>query len=214
MGKRVQARALLFDMDGTLLDSSEVIEKIWRGWAAIYNVDAEELLSQAHGRRAIETVRRFAPSGIDAVKEADALNRQAAEETVGIVAISGAQSLLQELMPQEWAIVTSAQRALAERWLKMAKLPQPTIMICAEDVGASKPSPEGYILAGQLLKCELSDAFIFEDAEAGFVAAREAGATVIGVGVSTHLSHLADKWILDYQAVKIDRSHSLQIEFE
>jgi sugar-phosphatase len=102
----MQAKVLLFDMDGTLIDSSRVIENIWRSWAMRHGIDVEELLSQAHGRRAIETVRRFAPVGIDPVAEAETLNLQAAEEMDGIVAITGAQSLIQQLATHEWAIVT------------------------------------------------------------------------------------------------------------
>ena len=94
----LQAKALLFDMDGTLIDTSAVIERLWRTWAESYGVDTDVLLRQAHGRRAIDTIQRFGPSGIDHNAEAKNLNHLASLETNGIVAIPGAQTFLEQLI--------------------------------------------------------------------------------------------------------------------
>lgn len=201
----LQAKALLFDMDGTLIDTSAVIERLWRTWAESYGVDTDVLLRQAHGRRAIDTIQRFGPSGIDHNAEAKNLNHLASLETNGIVAIPGAQTFLEQLAPHEWAIVTSAQREIAKAWLSVAGLPKPEIMICAEDVCTSKPDPEGYLLAAKLLKCAPENAVVFEDSEAGLIAARAAGSKVIGIGVSHHLSYLADDWFPDFRAAIVKR---------
>jgi sugar-phosphatase len=186
-----------------------IIEAIWRRWASKHGIDVTALLSQAHGRRAIETVRLFAPSGLDPETEAAWLNQQAAQETTGIAAIKGAASLLSALEAHEWAIVTSAQRLLAEHWLTAAGLPQPTVIIAAEDVAHSKPNPGGYVLAAQHLGCPPSSAVVFEDAQAGLEAGRQAGAKVIGVGGSRHLSHLADAWISDFLQLGITKDSDI-----
>ena len=116
-GTDLPARALLFDMDGTLVNSTPVIVGLWRRWAARHGVDPEALLSASPGRRAIETVRMFAPPGMDVVAEAASLAKAAGEETEGLAPIPGASALLHSLPRGCWAVVTSAERVLAERWM-------------------------------------------------------------------------------------------------
>jgi sugar-phosphatase len=209
----MQAKALLFDMDGTLVDSSGIIETIWRRWANIHGLDIEALLRFAHGRRAIDTVRHFAPKGLDPIVEAQALVAQAASETDGIFAIKGAAGLLEQLHQHEWAVVTSAETALATRWLVAAGLPLPGVMICAQDVAQSKPDPEAYLLAMARLDCDAGHAVIFEDALAGLTAARATGARVTGVGPARSHTHLADIWIDDFEALTISRDDGLRLVF-
>jgi len=204
----MQGKVFLFDMDGTLISSHGVVEAIWRRWADRHQLDGEALLAKAHGRQAIETIRLFAPHGLDVEAEAAWVNQQAEQETPGIKPVEGALSLLTQLSPHEWALVTSARRQIAERWLRAAGLPRPVNFIAAEDVSKSKPDPEGYRLGVQCLGCSIRDAIVFEDAEAGLEAGRRAGAKVVGVGGAQHLSHLADAWITDFRQVQISRDPS------
>jgi sugar-phosphatase len=201
----MQGKVFLFDMDGTLINSHEVIEAIWRRWAGRHHLDSEALLAKSHGRQAIETIRLFAPAGVDVEAEAAWFGEQAVQETAGIRPVEGARSLLARLSPHEWALVTSAKRLLAERWLRAAGLPQPVNFIAAEDVARGKPDPEGYRLGARRLGCSIEEAIVFEDAEAGLEAGRRAGAKVVGVGGANHLSHLADAWIADFRQVQIAR---------
>ena len=132
-------------------------------------------------------------------------NQQAAKETRGIKPVPGAKAFLAQLRPDEWAIVTSAKRIIAEQWLAVAGMPQPETLIAAEDVSRSKPDLEGYRLAAQRLGCEASEAIVFEDAEAGLQAGRRAGAKVVGIGSAGHLFHLADTWISSFRQVDLLR---------
>ena len=191
----MQGQIFLFDMDGTLIDSNGVIEDIWHRWAGRHGLDGHAVLAKAHGRQAAETIRLFVPEGVDQAAETAWINEQAARETKGIKAAPGAKEFLAQLHATEWAIVTSAKRFIAEQWLAAASLPQPEVFIAAEDVLRSKPDPEGYRLAAQRLGREAKEAIVFEDAQAGLEAGRQAGAKVVGIGSANHLSHFADAWI-------------------
>jgi len=207
----MRGKVLLFDMDGTLIDSTELIEEIWHRWADRHGIDGNAVLAKSHGRQAGETVRLFAPEGIDHDMETAWFNEQAARGTARIKAVPGAREFLAGLAPHEWAIVTSGKRSLAAEWLAVAGLPQPAAFIAAEDVSRSKPDPEGYRAAARLLGCDASEAIVFEDAQAGMEAGRRAGARIVGIGPSDHLSHLAhlaDVWISDFREIEALRDAS------
>jgi mannitol-1-/sugar-/sorbitol-6-phosphatase len=174
--------AFLFDMDGTLLDSSRVIERVWRDWARRHGVDAEALLAVSHGVQCHDTMRRFGPPGLDVDAEADAFHATELADTEGVVAIAGAQAFVAALAPHLWAVVTSAPRELARVRLRAAGLPIPDILIAAEDVRRGKPDPEGFLKAAALLNVPIGDCLAFEDSPAGVAAAKAAGAHVAIVG--------------------------------
>ena len=172
---------VLFDMDGTLVDSRAVVERTWRNWAERHGLDAEAILAVSHGRRTEETVRRFAPARLDVELETENLVASEVADVRGIRAVSGAQELISSLSPRNWAVVTSASRALATRRMTAAGLPLPALMIAAEDVSSGKPDPEGYLLAAARLGAAAKDCLVFEDAPAGVEAARRAGCDVVAI---------------------------------
>jgi len=201
-GTDLPARALLFDMDGTLVNSTPVIVGLWRRWAARHGVDPEALLSASPGRRAIETVRMFAPAGMDVVAEAASLAKAAGEETEGLAPIPGASALLHSLPRGCWAVVTSAERVLAERWMLHAGLPLPDLLIAAEDVAAGKPDPAGFLRAAALLGCPPAEAVAFEDAPAGLVAGQAAGVRLIAIATTLPVAELEPyEWLPDFTQV-------------
>lgn len=173
--------ALLFDMDGTLIDSREAVARTWRHWAARHGFDFHALLSAAHGRRTRDTVKIFCPDDVDAEAEALELEQREEVDAEGIVPIKGAANLLRALPPDRWAIVTSAGRRLASHRLAAAGLPLPDVLVTAESVERGKPDPEGYALAAQLLGVDVKRCLVFEDAQAGIAAGRATGATVLAI---------------------------------
>ena len=177
--------AFLFDMDGTLIDSIAAAERIWEQWARKHGLDVAVVVKAMHGVRAIETIRRFGPPGIDVEAEAAALTQAEIDDLDGIVAIDGADRFLRSLPPDAWAIVTSAPRALALPRLRVAGLPVPRVLVTADDVARGKPAPDCFLAAAAALGFPIRDCLVWEDAPAGIEAAEAAGATVIVIG-ATH----------------------------
>ncbi|MDM4763533.1 HAD-IA family hydrolase [Galbitalea sp. SE-J8] len=178
----LSARALLFDMDGTLIDSTAAVERIWGVFADRFGLDVADILATSHGVRMVETVRQHAPEGTDAeavTRELGAIER---EDREGIVPLPGAVDFLAGLPRASVALVTSATRDLAEIRMAACGLPLPDAVVTADLVERGKPAPDPYLAAAELLGVEPADAIVLEDAEAGIRSGLAAGARVIVVG--------------------------------
>ncbi|MEJ5060018.1 MULTISPECIES: HAD-IA family hydrolase [unclassified Pseudomonas] len=178
-------RAFLLDMDGTILTSIAAAERVWATWAIRHGVDVETFLPTIHGARAIDTINRLALPGVDAEAEAAWITQAEIEDVDGVEEVVGAAEFLKALPAHQWAIVTSAPRTLALRRMAAAGIPEPDVMVTAEDVTAGKPDPSGYRLAAQRLGVEISNCLVFEDATVGILAAEAAGADLMIV-TATH----------------------------
>ncbi|MFJ2233959.1 HAD-IA family hydrolase [Streptomyces sp. NPDC087859] len=178
------ARALLLDMDGTLVNSDVVVERCWRRWASRHGLDGDEVMKVVHGRQGYASMALLLPDRPMEQNHADnAL--MLAEETAdmeGVVEIPGASEFLASLRDVPHALVTSADVALSTARMAAAGLPLPDIRITAESVGASKPDPEGFLKGAAELGLAPEDCVVFEDSGAGIAAGRAAGMRVVGVG--------------------------------
>ncbi|UKA59329.1 HAD-IA family hydrolase [Arthrobacter sp. FW306-2-2C-D06B] len=180
--KTLTVRAVLFDMDGTLVDSTAIVEQVWSEFAGRYGLDIDEILRTSHGVQAKDTVRRFAPAGADIDALAEELGEMERTRTDGIVALPGAGELLRSLPADAVAMVTSADRILAGVRMQAAGLEMPATTVTSEAVTRGKPDPEGYLRGAALLGAEPADVVVFEDAPAGIAAARAAGMRTVVVG--------------------------------
>ena len=178
-------RAFLFDMDGTVLTSIAAAERVWTTWAVRHGVDVDTFLPSIHGARAVDTIRRLGLPGVDAEVEAAWITEAEIVDVDGVLEVAGAAKFLRSLPLSQWAIVTSAPRELALRRLAAAGIPEPAVMITAEDVTAGKPDPAGYRLAARRLGVEPGQCLVFEDATVGILAAEAAGANLMIV-TATH----------------------------
>lgn len=172
--------AILFDLDGVLVDSIASVERQWLKFAVRHNLDPDKVLKAAHGHRSIETVRILMPEA-DAQAENLIVEQNEIDDTEGLVAFEGAAELLSVLPAERWNIVTSGTRALATARLRAAGLPVPKHMVAADQVANGKPHPEPYIKGAQALGFTPDQCIVFEDAPTGIRSARAAGAKVIGV---------------------------------
>ena len=180
--QEISCRAILFDLDGVLVDSTAIVERHWRLWAAQHDLQSDDLLTHSHGRRTMDTLRAVASHlHLDLEQEAALLEKRATEDTEGLIAVPGAAELLRALPGHCWAVVTSGSNRLATTRLQVVGLPLPRIFITAEQVCQGKPHPEGYLKAATLLGLEPQDCVVIEDAPAGIQAAHAAGSRVIGV---------------------------------
>lgn len=179
----MNCRGILFDLDGVLVDSAECVERTWREWAAKHHLDAEEVISAAHGRRTIETLRLVAPE-LATEAEAYALESGVATISEGVREITGARELLESLAPDRWAVVTSGIRAVAEFRINLVGLPTPQVLVCADDISRGKPDPEGYLKAAAGLALACGECLVIEDAPAGIDAARAAGMRVVAIAAT------------------------------
>lgn len=199
------ARALLLDMDGTLVNSDAVVERCWRHWAGEHGLDPDEALKVVHGRQGYATMAALLPDRPMEQNHADnrvMLARETAD-TEGVVPIAGAPAFLSAIAAFPHALVTSADEALAQARMTAARLPMPEIRVTAECVGASKPDPEGFLKGAAELGFAAEDCVVFEDSQAGIEAARAAGMRVVGVGPRA-LSLSPDVHVQDLTALGVE----------
>jgi len=181
---QLECDAILFDLDGVLIDSTSCITRHWQEWTRQHGLETTAVMQVAHGLRTVETIRLVAPH-LDAEKEAERFTAVEVVDTEGVEAIEGALPLLEGLPEGVWAIVTSGSNELAKARLKRAGLPIPQTLVSGDDVRQGKPAPEPYLVGAKRLGKAVERCVVIEDAPAGIEAARAAGMEVIGI-TATH----------------------------
>jgi mannitol-1-/sugar-/sorbitol-6-phosphatase len=175
---QLHAAALLFDLDGVLIDSTPAVARVWTRWAIEHGFDPAETVARAHGRPSLSTIRELLPNA-DHESENRVVERWEIEDLDAVVPLPGVLDLLASLPASRWTIVTSCTRALAEVRIRHAGLPVPTKFITSTDIVHGKPDPEPYLKAASLLGFPASECVVFEDAPAGIRSGKAARAKVI-----------------------------------
>jgi sugar-phosphatase len=199
------ARALLLDMDGTLVNSDASVERVWRRWSERHGLDPDEVMKVVHGRQGYASMALLLPGRPMEQNYADNA-RMLAEETAdteGVVPIPGAPEFLASLRGLPHALVTSADVPLSTARMAAAGLELPEVRVTAESVGASKPDPEGFLKGAAELGVAPEDCVVFEDSGAGIAAGRAAGMTVVGVGPRAAF-HEPDVVVDDLTRVRVE----------
>ncbi|HJT52575.1 MAG TPA: HAD family hydrolase [Candidatus Angelobacter sp.] len=183
-------QAVLFDLDGVLVDSTPAVARVWTTWALAHGVEPERAIAHAHGRRSVETVRALAPE-LNAEEENLKVEQMEIEDKEGVTALPGAARLLTILPQDRFAIVTSATMPLAQARIGYAGLPLPEHLVTADQVSEGKPSPEPYLKGAALLGFAAQDCLVIEDAPAGIISAQNAGMRVIALPNTYPVDELA-----------------------
>jgi sugar-phosphatase len=211
-----QCSAILFDLDGVLVDSTRSVAHWWRVWAEENGVDPQKVEAVMHGRRTVEVVRLAAPH-LDAEAEASKIEKRGAENDGkdGVVVMPGAAKLLRSLPPQRWGVVTSGTRLVAASRLRLAGLPEPRALVPADEVERGKPHPEPYLKGARLLGIPPAECLVIEDAPAGIQSAHAGGMKAIGITSTYPASelHEADAVIQSMAQLQISQTErKLRVE--
>ena len=196
---QIQCEALLFDMDGVLVNSTPAVARVWRRWAIERGFNPEDVVARAHGRPSLTTVKEFLPDA-----DHDAENREVERREIadleGVVPLPGALDLLSSLPDDRWTIVTSCTRALAEVRIRAAGLPLPKKLVTANDITNGKPHADPYLKGASKLGFSPSDCVVLEDVPAGVRSGKAAGARVIAFTTTVQSSVLRESgadWVLN-----------------
>ena len=203
-------KAVLFDLDGVLVDSTGSIQRVLASWSELRSIDTDELMRLSHGRRVVDTLKLVAPH-LDPASEVAVLDAMEVDDAREVTETPGASQLLNMIPIDAWAIVTSASRAVARARMCSAGLPLPQILISAEDVASGKPDPQGYLKAARSLGLAPSDCLVVEDAPAGIEAGQAAGIRVLAVSTTHPAAKLRTPWITeDLRGITIDSEQEPQ----
>jgi mannitol-1-/sugar-/sorbitol-6-phosphatase len=172
--------AILFDLDGVLVDSTRAVDREWRQWARRKGLDGDAIMAIAHGVRTVEVIQRVAPH-LDAEVEARLIEAEEAGDQDGVAVMPGAAELLRSIPLGRWGVVTSGSRPLASARLRFCGLRVPEVLVTSDDVTNGKPHPEPYLKGAAGLGVNPAECLVIEDAPAGIQSARTAGMKVIGM---------------------------------
>jgi mannitol-1-/sugar-/sorbitol-6-phosphatase len=206
---QIKIKAILFDMDGTLVNSHSIVINAWQQFANMYNLDLNKILAVSHGMPSIDTIKLFANNDMDIKKEVKLIDDFNLISS-GEIPISGAIEFLQKIPPNKWAIVTSASYNLAIKRLTTAKIQPPELLIAEDHVSHGKPNPEGYLKAVKLLGVETHECLIFEDSSVGVMAANNANIPVVIIGnnhQALQLPHLLSIQNFDNVQININKDY-------
>jgi sugar-phosphatase len=198
-----RASAILFDLDGVLLDSTRVVAAQYKRWALDNGLDPTVVMHAAHGVRTIEVIQRVAPH-LDAEAETRKIEqREAAADEV--VRMPGAVELVNSIPKGRWCVVTSGTRFLATTRMRRFGVPIPEILVTADDVTRGKPDPEPYLKGAELLKVNPAECVVVEDAPAGIRAGHAAGMKVISLPSTYPVQelHEADAIVSGLSKIKV-----------
>jgi sugar-phosphatase len=172
--------AILFDLDGVLVDSTRAVDREWRAWAERKGIDGDAVMAIAHGVRTVEVIRKVAPQ-LDAEAEAREIEDHEACDQEGVAVMPGAMELVRSIPAGRWCVVTSGSKLLATNRLRYCGLPVPKVLVTSDDVANGKPHPEPYLKGASGLGVRPADCVVIEDAPAGIQSARAGGMKVIGM---------------------------------
>lgn len=207
----LSCRAILFDLDGTLVSSIAAVDRAWTIWCNEHGLDPTVVLPQIHGRRAADSVRAVAPH-LDADRELARLEELESTDTRGVTVTPGALEFVEQLPAHSWGIVTSGSPAVANSRIEATHFPRPKVFVTADQIARGKPAPDPFLRGAELLGLEPAEILAFEDADPGIKSANSAGMAVVSVGCAHELARTS---IRDFSQLRllssVDRTLKIEI---
>lgn len=200
--KSFSFKGLLFDLDGTLVNSLPAVDRAWRTWATEFGLDPDYVAPRIHGKRAVDSILILAPH-LDQLEAFKRLEYLEATDTDGVVPMPGAVPFLNGLTDVPWGIVTSGSSPIAVPRLKAGGISAPSVFVTAEQISHGKPHPQPFLEGATRLGIEPEFIVAFEDTLAGVRSAHAAGMKVIGL--SDEAAEEADARIFDYNELTISK---------
>jgi len=208
-----ECTAILFDLDGVLVDSTAAVGRAWHRWAIKHGLEPKAVVHAAHGRRTVETMRALVPH-LDSTDEARTMENEEARDMEGVTVVPGADQLLRSLPDGQWGIVTSGTRTMATARLRDTGHVIPKVLVTADDVVDGKPHPEPYLKGAKGLGVAPELCVVFEDAPAGIRAAHAAGMRVIALTTTFALEelHEAEAIAKNFHEIRVELSTAGKLE--
>ncbi|MDE9453547.1 HAD-IA family hydrolase [Xenorhabdus bovienii] len=198
----INIKAILFDMDGTLVKSLSEVEAIWSIWCELNNISIKKVLDICHGVRSRDVISSIAPH-LNMEEQIQLLDDLEIKYSDTAKALPGAKEFLISLAACPWAIVTSASQRVAYHRMAICGLKIPDFIIGSDDVLNGKPYPDPYLMAAERLNIAAEDCLVFEDAHAGVQSALAAGCKVIQIGGKEKMFDSVIGLINDWNEIKI-----------
>ncbi|KAK4521544.1 uncharacterized protein ATC70_012160 [Mucor velutinosus] len=205
--RTLKSTAFIFDLDGTLIDTTPQVVKFWTDIALENKLNPAKILETSHGRRTIETLQRWVPKL--ATKEyVNELEGRLALEKEGVVVLPGVMDLLQSIPAEDWTVNTAGTNLMATTRLRQFNITVPKQMATGDMLTHGKPHPEGYLKAAAILGKDPKDCLVFEDAPSGVMAAIAAGMQCIACTTTHTLEQLKEAGA----TVIVDRLDSVRVK--
>jgi sugar-phosphatase len=184
--RSVRVNGLLFDNDGVLVDSTAAVEGSWRAFASWYGLPADDVLGRVHGRRSRDVIAHYADRlPVDPDEAFARYINACVHDFADVDVLPGAVDIIASLPASGWAVVTSGTKVVTQARWSAAGMPDPPVLISAEDVSAGKPEPDPYRTAAERLQLDPAECLAIEDSPAGLTSARAAGCKTLGL-LTTH----------------------------
>jgi beta-phosphoglucomutase len=186
-------KALLFDMDGVVIDSNGHHRDAWVAYNGSHGIaTTEAMLGRMYGKRNDEIVRDFFGGHLTEEEASrhgagkEALFREMVSSKVQSLLVPGVHEFLRQHQNFAIALATNAEAANADFVLERTGLrPLFQFVVDGHQVTHAKPHPEIYLRAAELLGVNPDECVVFEDSHAGVAAGIAAGMPVIGI-TTTH----------------------------
>lgn len=176
----LSVKGILFDLDGTLIDSWTCIEYAWKTWCEQNNLQYNDLVHKFNGSRAIDIISTLKPE-LNAEEERNKIDAFEIAHPEHLSLIPGAAAILKKIPKNKWGIVTSGSITIVRHKLKHTCIEAPDVLITSESINQGKPHPEGYLKGAYQLGIEPAECLVFEDSPQGIEAALQAGMQVIAL---------------------------------